>query len=342
MFNTSTALFKFVEEAPANKNICIKAYNTYEKYELVEYRNGTIINSAQYYLPSLGYSEVIDVPSSGAPVVETPIVETQFIQKGPEEEIVIGVISPDENIQQINTAISESYTYDIPDIVGKKPFYILFTVNNTNFYKISAEDNSVPLKIYEVIGSGNRNMQDGNLSNDNIKAINYITGFDFSDKDYLIVQLFKGKNYYIRVPQISPTIKTKIIFKNEHRSNINLLGNSTVNILNNLNSPGLSYYTRLSPDINKHISYEFTVPGTFNNKDTSNVRLYTSDNQGLGNLYRVTESHQGYSLSPIKNNFNVLNNTESVNLLKGVTYILNIKVTQVNNYNIRLNINITN
>ncbi|KEI84006.1 hemagglutinin [Clostridium botulinum] len=342
LFNTSTSLFKFVEEAPSNKNICIKAYNTYEKYELIDYQNGSIVNKAEYYLPSLGYCEVTNAPSPESEVVKTQVAEDGFIQNGPEEEIVVGVIDPSENIQKINTAISDNYTYNIPGIVNNNPFYILFTVNTTGIYKINAQNNLLPLKIYEVIGSGNRNFQSGNLCDDDIKAINYITGFDSPNaKSYLVVLLNKDKNYYIRVPQTSSNIENQIQFKREEGDLRNLM-NSSVNIIDNLNSTGAHYYTRQSPDVHDYISYEFTVPGNFNNKDTSNIRLYTSYNQGIGTLFRVTETIDGYNLINIQQNLNLLNSTQSIRLLNGAIYILKVEVTELNNYNIRLHIDITN
>lgn len=184
-------------------------------------------------------------------------------------------------------------------------------------------------------------MQAGNLCNNNIKAINYITGVDNPNaKSYLVVLLNKDKNYYIRVPQTSPNIENQIKFKREEGDLRNLM-NSSVNIIDNLNSTGAHYYTRQSPDVGNYISYEFTVPGNFNNKDTSNIRLYTSNNQGIGTLFRVIETIDGYKLIGIRQNLHLLNNTNSIRLLNGAIYILKVEVTELNNYNIRLHIDIT-
>lgn len=342
LFNTSTALFKFVEEAPDNKNISMKAYNTYEKYELINYQNGNIGDKAEYYLPSLGKCEVSDAPSPQAPVVETPVEQDGFIQTGPNENIIVGVINPSENIEEISTPIPDDYTYNIPTSIQNNGCYVLFKVNTTGVYKITTKNNLPPLIIYEAIGSSNRNMNLNNLSNDNIKAIKYITGLNRSDaKSYLVVSLFKDKNYYIRIPQIPSSTTNQINFKRD-LGNLQILADSTVNIIDNLNSSGLHYYTRQSPDVGDCISYEFIIPGNFNNKDKSNLILYTTNNQSNGDLYRVTESINGYNLINIKSYSSLLNNNESIQLLNGAIYILKVKIAQLNNYNIRFNINITN
>ncbi|WP_039240996.1 botulinum neurotoxin hemagglutinin HA70 subunit [Clostridium botulinum] len=342
LFNTSTTLFKFVEEAPDNKNISMKAYNTYEKYELINYQDGNIADKAEYYLPSLGKCEVSDAPSPQEPVVETPVDQDGFIQTGPNENIIVGVINPSENIEEISTPIPDDYTYNIPTSIQNNECYVLFKVNTTGVYKITTKNNLPPLIIYEAIGSSNRNMNLNNLSNDNIKAIKYITGLNRSDaKSYLVVSLFKDKNYYIRIPQIPSSTTNQINFKRD-LENLQILADSTVNIIDNLNSSGLHYYTRQSPDVGDYISYEFIIPGNFNNKDKSNLILYTTNNQSNGDLYRVTESINGYNLINIKSYSSLLNNNESIQLLNGAIYILKVKITQLNNYNIRFNINITN
>ncbi|KOC56839.1 botulinum neurotoxin hemagglutinin HA70 subunit (plasmid) [Clostridium botulinum] len=334
LFNTSTTLFKFVEEAPDNKNISMKAYNTYEKYELINYQNGNIADKAEYYLPSLGKCEVSDAPSPQAPVVETPVEQDGFIQTGPNENIIVGVINPSENIEEISTPIPDDYTYNIPTSIQNNACYVLFTVNTTGVYKINAQNNLPPLIIYESIGSDNMNIQSNTLSNNNIKAINYITGTDSSNAEsYLIVSLIKNKNYYIRIPQISSSTTNQLIFKRE-LGNISDLANSTVNILDNLNTSGTHYYTRQSPDVGNYISYQLTIPGDFNNIASSIFSFRTRNNQGIGTLYRLTESINGYNLITIKNYSDLLNNVEPISLLNGATYIFRVKVTELNNYNI--------